>query len=70
MAAGITTVQNLLNRYTHVCRCNPQLVDSTLLNPQFSGNLLLAGNDKFPCTASALGLVRRNPTTGRMQAYR
>jgi hypothetical protein len=28
-----TTVQNLLHRYAHVRRSNPQLVASTLLNP-------------------------------------
>lgn len=37
---------------------------------QVSGSLLLAGNDNIPCTASVLGLVRRNPTTGRMQVCR
>jgi len=37
---------------------------------QVSGSLLLAGNDNIPCTASVLGLVRRNPTTGRLQACR
>lgn len=37
---------------------------------QVSGSLLLAGNDNIPCTDSALGLVRRNPTTGRLQACR
>lgn len=37
---------------------------------QVSGSLLLAGNDNIPCTNSALGLVRRNPTTGRLQACR
>lgn len=37
---------------------------------QVSGSLLLAGNDNIPCTASVLGLVRRNPITGRLQACR
>lgn len=37
---------------------------------QVSGSLLLAGNDNIPCTDSVLGLVRRNPTTGRLQACR
>lgn len=37
---------------------------------QVSGSVLLAGNDNIPCTDSVLGLVRRNPTTGRLQACR
>ena len=37
---------------------------------QVSGSLLLAGNDNIPCTDSVLGLVRRNPSTGRLQACR
>ena len=37
---------------------------------QVSGSLLLAGNDNIPCTESVIGLVRRNPVTGRLQACR
>ena len=35
-----------------------------------SGSLMVAGNDSIACTAATSGLMRRDPTTGRMQVCR
>lgn len=41
--------------------------NTPLATAHVSGSLMVAGNDNQPCEAGMEGLIRRNPTNGRME---